>query len=893
MQALWSAKVPAELLGGRQNLCLCLARGQTHGGTQLIRQRYGLFFVPDERPDFNSLEYFVLPCLEAELRQILHPPTLSSNQLGVEEALAISAQVIRGVAFMHEAGWCHRDIKPDNIMVRSGWRVPPASAQDFPHFPSDGVQIIDFGLGKSWRADKRHPGSVTYFRAQEAQHKGEDVQFLYPSIQNTNSPLMLSHSPPEAYFEVAQLCTESFGASASPGTAAFPNGVVRGDAYDAWGVGLAVDKVLRGNYNVGQQLRARAYRYTQAYTQAGNTGDHTLNLAAGRARVAPTAPGLTGDFCAMLELVAAGDIRRWYWAVVGEGVASGAVDAPLASPASVAPMLTVLKPELPSQLWERLASTQVRELAVPGGLSGAMATAARQLSHIVTRMLSVVPQRRLLPAQALQLPLMQRMIAELLPPGQQAKDVLNTLRRNSSVPLQSPPMGATPQPIVTPPTLPSGALGGSTPVNTPQAFPQVPGGAAAGAAHRQSASFSQPRLPSEHPRSGASPGVSQTRGPPGLSLRVMGAASRSTFDGVDDDDDDIVPAATGGVGAAGASSSVSHAAAAAQHMPPLGGRGCSASSHSDISPMPGQGRDTSDGSVGRAPSSASFMGPVLGSGTGTSAGLGAVGGGFASFPYPPSGLSRQRTVDSSRDPGESALRQMMRQHTRLSGRSDDTGGAYGGGDRPPTKRYSAAVQTQSDGTGVFAGAAASTRGSTASTSGSAAAVAGDSDVSSSSTSITAGSNRALSGDEGGGGTTWFLGSSGVGVPVLPSASVDQVIDREIRGIDNLQMLIAQEIQETVGHPQEDMRPQDQEQRLQALLQDLATLEKQCGSLKAQLIAAFDQQRRLADSSGLTHSSGCLHQSAVEQLVFLVGEKRQNLYTQAKSKTLDIKAVLGE
>ena len=897
MQALWGANVPAHVLGGRQNLCLCLARGQTHGGTPLMRQRYGMFFVPDERPDFNSLEYFVLPCLEAELRQILHPPTHSTNQLGVEEALAISAQLIRGVAFMHEAGLCHRDIKPDNIMVRSGWRVPPASASDFPGFPADGVQIIDFGLGKPWRADKSKSGSVTFYRAQEVQQRGEDAHFLYPSIQTASSALMLSHSAPEAYFNVAQLHAESHGASASPATAAFPDDVVRGDAYDAWGVGLAVDKVLRGNYNVSHQMRTQAYRYERKTREAGVP---PLGLSA--ARVAAQSPSLAGDFCMMLELVAAGDVRRWYWSIVGDAMVNGAIHAPLADTASVAPMQVVLKPAMPSAARERLATTQLRELPIPGGLAGAAAAAATQLGQIITRMLNVMPQQRLVPLQALGLPLIQRTIGQLLPPGQQPRDVLDTLRRNSSVPMQSPLMGSTPSPAAAPPTLPAAALGGRTPpVNTPQAFAGQ-GSAAASSKSTAPSPFAtalgQPRLPSEQRRgvSGVGGGASQSRGPPGLSLRVMGAASRSTFDGVEDDDiqpvtgiADVPASSAAGVGAA---------APLPSHLPPMGGgsRAGSGSSLSDHSPA--LRRDTSAGSTGSASVGLQMLGTsatdagVAGGGTG----LG-MGGGFASYAYPPSGLSRQRTVDSSRDPGESALRQMMRQHTRLSGRSGGSGGAYGG-DRPPVKRYTAATHAKAANQGVFAGAEATTRGSMAAAAPSVRAASADSATSSGSTAAAAGSGHSPKAALLPPGHTQahaqgMYGNSGAGVPVLPSAGVDQVLDRETRGVESLQLLIGQEVAATSGRVDQDPPPEASQQRIRALLGDLQALEKQCGNLKAQLQAAFDQQRRLADNSGLTHSAGCLPHSAVEQLVQLVGESRQTLYAQAKSKTLEIQALMGE
>jgi eukaryotic-like serine/threonine-protein kinase len=60
--------------------------------------------------------------------------TLSSlrQSLSVKEVLSIVAQVAEALWAAHQAGIVHRDIKPDNVMVRS-----------------DGyVKVLDFGLVK-------------------------------------------------------------------------------------------------------------------------------------------------------------------------------------------------------------------------------------------------------------------------------------------------------------------------------------------------------------------------------------------------------------------------------------------------------------------------------------------------------------------------------------------------------------------------------------------------------------------------------------------------------------------------------------------------------------------------------------------------------------------------
>ncbi|KAI3318434.1 kinase-like protein [Xylariaceae sp. AK1471] len=100
---------------------------------QFSLSRYAPYFVrsrgwfENDESIFIAMEYFPL----GDLRRFMD----SRPQFSEEAAQQIVRQLLKGIRFMHESGFAHRDLKPGNILV----------ASDSPRWT---VKIADFGISK-------------------------------------------------------------------------------------------------------------------------------------------------------------------------------------------------------------------------------------------------------------------------------------------------------------------------------------------------------------------------------------------------------------------------------------------------------------------------------------------------------------------------------------------------------------------------------------------------------------------------------------------------------------------------------------------------------------------------------------------------------------------------
>ncbi|THV31224.1 Stk1 family PASTA domain-containing Ser/Thr kinase [Glycomyces paridis] len=69
------------------------------------------------------------------------------RRLRIEEAVELCAQVLDGLQAAHDAGLVHRDVKPENILLKNGGR-------------GDRVKVVDFGLAEAVHGDRDTGGPL-------------------------------------------------------------------------------------------------------------------------------------------------------------------------------------------------------------------------------------------------------------------------------------------------------------------------------------------------------------------------------------------------------------------------------------------------------------------------------------------------------------------------------------------------------------------------------------------------------------------------------------------------------------------------------------------------------------------------------------------------------------
>lgn len=134
---------------GRWEL-LKFLRAELASELELVRQfkREGRVLAQLSHPNvvqvFATYQVQGRTCLALEFlegRSLAAEVADQGGMLPVERGLGLMLEAARGLSAAHDAGLCHRDIKPDNLFVTAGSRGKPG-----------GLKLIDFGLATAARA---------------------------------------------------------------------------------------------------------------------------------------------------------------------------------------------------------------------------------------------------------------------------------------------------------------------------------------------------------------------------------------------------------------------------------------------------------------------------------------------------------------------------------------------------------------------------------------------------------------------------------------------------------------------------------------------------------------------------------------------------------------------